>query len=289
METANADQFPLISTTLRCVRCGYDLRSQPSHGLCPECGLSVGRTRSVGKHLQHGRPGWLNRLCIGTWLLLLVPAAAVASIPCAAMVADRFWFHTSMQDITFYVLCAAPFAVALTHIASIYLLTSREHRFEHQLAGNAVRVVLRFCVLGSLIIAGAITGFVQHNGSTRAVPWADFTVGSFLLLIPTYILTFVYLRTLARRIGHASLAEHCVIVSVGISVSILMSILLSFFAFYFDTDKTILPLLVVLTTAILFGLWSTYLLFRFAVVFHQSASIAKQNWITADAATMGRN
>jgi hypothetical protein len=103
-------------------------------------------------------------------------------------------------------------------------------------------------------------------------------------LIPTYILTFVYLRTLARRIGHASLAEHCVIVSVGISVSIILPMLIPMFSFYVDISYSLWPLLVILTTAFLFGLWSTYLLFRFAIVFHQSARIAKRNWIAADAA-----
>jgi RsiW-degrading membrane proteinase PrsW (M82 family) len=53
---------------------------------------------------------------------------------------------------------------------------------------------------------------------------------------------------------------------------------------FFDDIKSLWPILIMFLLPMLFGLWSTYLLIRFAVVFHQSARIARQNWRAADAA-----
>jgi hypothetical protein len=46
-------------------------------------------------------------------------------------------------------------------------------------------------------------------------------------------------------------------------------------------------MLMMLVTMCLFALWSTYLLVRFAVVFHKSARIARRNWRASDAAANG--
>ena len=255
----------------------YDLRSQPADGLCPECGLSVEQTKSVGTHLQRGRPAWLNRLSLGTWMLLLAPIAAIIAVPLFALITVR----TDLAWLTPF----APFSAALVYVSAIVLLTSREHRFEHQLEGNSLRVALRLSGFGALIIAGCVAGLIFENGNA---PWDYIAGGSFLLLIPIYVLAFVYLRTLARRIGHASLAEHCVIVSVGISVSIILPMLIPIFAFYFNPANTLWPILIMLVTICLFALWSAYLLLRFAIVFHKSARIARRNWFAADAAANGR-
>jgi hypothetical protein len=204
MHPALTDTGTSAPSTLRCVRCGYDLRGQPAEGLCPECGLSVEQTQSVGTHLQRGRPGWLTRLSLGTWMFLLAPISAITAVPLFALITDR----TELA----WLVPFAPFSAAVVYMLAIALLTSREHRFEHQLAGNSLRVALRFSGFGALVIAGCVAGAIYENGNP---PWGYIAGGSFLLLIPIYVLTFVYLRTLARRIGHASLAEHCVIVSVG--------------------------------------------------------------------------
>jgi hypothetical protein len=99
--------------------------------------------------------------------------------------------------------------------------------------------------------------------------------------VPTYVLTFIYLRTLARRIEHPSLAEHCIIVAVGISLTIVVPMLVGVSGVASNSIWLVLPMFV---SVFLFLIWSSYLLFRFAVKFGKAAKIAKQQWIAADAA-----
>ncbi len=189
----------------------------------------------------------------------------------------------SLSDLVYVLLLSSPLAVALLHILAIFLLTAREHRYEHQLAGNRVRVLLRISSMGSLIIAGSLV-FTFGRGSTNlTLTWSYIDLGLCLLLIPTYVLTFVHLRTLATRIHHASLAEHCLIVAAGISLSILMPILLQAGVAFAGEIKSVVPPLVVITTIFLFLIWSTYLLIRFALVFARTANIARKNWHASDA------
>jgi predicted RNA-binding Zn-ribbon protein involved in translation (DUF1610 family) len=36
---------PTVETDLACIHCGYNLRTQPSNGKCPECGNPIWRSR----------------------------------------------------------------------------------------------------------------------------------------------------------------------------------------------------------------------------------------------------
>jgi len=44
--------IPHSDQTLTCFRCGYDLRSLPDAGACPECGIAVAATRA---HVERNR------------------------------------------------------------------------------------------------------------------------------------------------------------------------------------------------------------------------------------------
>ena len=51
---------PTIETDLPCIKCGYNLRTLPSNGQCPECGEPIWRTRCTRpdfkafRHFQMG-------------------------------------------------------------------------------------------------------------------------------------------------------------------------------------------------------------------------------------------
>jgi hypothetical protein len=59
-------------------RCGYDLRAQPQHGECPECGGSVEEARRAAAiplrpAWRDSDPRWRRRVLAGAWLLVLLP------------------------------------------------------------------------------------------------------------------------------------------------------------------------------------------------------------------------
>ena len=61
---------PVMSASdVRCVRCGYDLRTTADNQPCPECGLLAIRSRQVSAHLDETTPAWLGRINVG----LIVP------------------------------------------------------------------------------------------------------------------------------------------------------------------------------------------------------------------------
>ena len=65
-----SDQGSLTSPTeLRCIACGYDLRSLPTEGSCPECGSRI-ELSLPGDLLSRSDPAWVARLARGQSLLV---------------------------------------------------------------------------------------------------------------------------------------------------------------------------------------------------------------------------
>ncbi len=254
----------------RCIRCGYELRGLDHEGACPECGLGIAVTLAAGTHLQMGRPEWLGRVRSGVWLLVILIPAVIGGMALEGILLDEY----RRPDLCWI----GPFVLAALHIAAVLLMTSREHRFEKQMKGNSLRVALRASSLGSLVIAGCISMAIYNDGKD---PWPWVAGFSFLLWVPTYAMSCLYLRTLARRIGNASLAEHCIIVAVGVSISIVLPMILSLI----QPIQAMWPVLVMMVSIILFWLWSSYLFFRFGLVIGRLRRDARRNWRDADAAT----
>ncbi len=69
------------SDELLCIGCGYDLRSLPVEGACPECGVVIIRSLH-GDRLAAADPAWLRRVVMGQRLLtygvMLLTAAVIA-------------------------------------------------------------------------------------------------------------------------------------------------------------------------------------------------------------------
>lgn len=113
--------------------------------------------------------------------------------------------------------------------------------------------------------------------------------------IPLPFLLFYRLRGLARRAHSAHLAEHCVIVGVGASLSLIYigiaSVILTngdkwFGDYWIARSNTALALMAILgTLALLFILWSLYLLIRFAIAFGKAKRSLRKQWAMHDRAS----
>ncbi len=74
------DNAGRLKVSLPCVRCGYDLRTLPCDGCCPECGAAVEETMRV--LLSHRRPGRLAaRLHTGLGMLALGESMVASAGP----------------------------------------------------------------------------------------------------------------------------------------------------------------------------------------------------------------
>lgn len=61
-----------IAIAMRCRTCGYNLRSQPLTGVCPECGTPVYETARTFRadDLVYADPNWLDKVLLGARLLV---------------------------------------------------------------------------------------------------------------------------------------------------------------------------------------------------------------------------
>src|SRR5688500_12763630 len=73
-----------------CFRCGYALHGIADDQPCPECGLLAERSRRPTDELHSTRPGWLRRLALGTFRLLMTVVAAVIGPAVMEFVQNRW-------------------------------------------------------------------------------------------------------------------------------------------------------------------------------------------------------
>ena len=68
-ESIPLDEQGNIAADVSCLVCGYNLRTQPLQGRCPECGTAVGRS-AHGDLLRYCEPGWVETLAGGMdWIV----------------------------------------------------------------------------------------------------------------------------------------------------------------------------------------------------------------------------
>ena len=77
-------QVARIGIDVPCISCGYNLRSLPMSGRCPECNSEIDATLNGG-WLMFADPQWLKRLRSGVTLILWTLLAAVVSYIVLAM------------------------------------------------------------------------------------------------------------------------------------------------------------------------------------------------------------
>ena len=74
--TVPLDADGRVCASAPCLSCGYDVRTQPADGVCPECAYPV-RLSIGGQLLRYAAPRWVRQLARGVLLLIIAAAAAV--------------------------------------------------------------------------------------------------------------------------------------------------------------------------------------------------------------------
>jgi hypothetical protein len=208
-----------------CIRCGYSLRKVTGATHCPECGLSVWLSLNQNDTLEVSNPDWLRRVALAVWVMAAANALMLASlVPVAGHLIQRMQAHQRFLEAMelaerypddpskwgqgllppprpdFTVLRSALLIGAAGFAAyhvGLFLLASNEGRYPDKLAGPRVgaRVVCGFAVLVLLLV-------VPQVARTEPSPPVWFIR---LVAVASAVLTWTFLRELARRVPHKGL------------------------------------------------------------------------------------
>ena len=293
----------------QCYRCGYALRGIDDDRPCPECGLLARRSRRPSDELHYTRPRWLRRVSRGSNLLLLAILLIVIS-PALSLLLLKVTNATIPTRSLRWALPLIPLlnvdVAALLLLIGAWLLASPERYPPADRADRGRRWLLRVLAFAPLVGVGAKNlerylianggywGVYDHDWSPIMLAMAAALVGS----IPLPLLLFAQLRGIARRAGSAHLAEHSTIVGVGASAMI--AVYLVFAAFVINSaewgfgerwiQRSPVALGLLLATsvaALLFAIWSIYLLVRFAIAFRRASKQLRGAWREDDRAMDG--
>ena len=176
-----------VETDLACVGCGYNLRTQPIGGACPECGLTIRSTLQF-PHLARSAPRWLTSLVDSVTVLLVAFGFAVACFR-----VDR------RRDEPLPVLLGTT-AWALAWFAA-WLLTRPEPGRKKRTA-RAVAWALRLCATPPYVAAFA-TPFLLRSFEL----WGALIAGACMLFVaPATFLYYDHLADSAERLPNRRLA-----------------------------------------------------------------------------------
>ncbi len=197
--TVPLDADGRVCASMPCLNCGYDLRTQPADGVCPECAYPV--RLSIGAQLlRHAEPPWVRRLARGVLLLIIAAAAAVGGgillqmvtllmLALAAPSAPPTSSFIMLPVLGQFLLAAA---VLVLVIVGLWFVTTRDPSASHQAEGLTARRILRVCMWFLLVPPVLGLCMVMYVAGrmptvTAASPFAIFTATYCALLIATLV------------------------------------------------------------------------------------------------------
>jgi hypothetical protein len=195
----------IVDTDLACVGCDYNLRTQPTDGVCPECGKRIRDTIRF-PHLARAAPRWLTSLVDSVTVLLVAVGFGVACL----VLGDR-------RD------RLVPMGLAVSAWAlgwfAVWLLT----RPEPGVRNRPARVrgwVLRVLATGPYVGVFGGPALVASLG-----PWAFLVMALLMALVaPATFLYYDHLARAARRLPNAALGVQAQVLSYLMPPAMLVSI-----------------------------------------------------------------
>jgi hypothetical protein len=284
-----------------CIRCGYSLRKIDSTH-CPECGLSVWLSLNQNDSLEWSSASWLRRMVRGLWLMAGAQVLAMAAYGLVLMqkVPEMQYHQRQEQAAESLEMTDDPAKVAATmatlgppplpnyvfqrtaiilgagylllYHAGMLLLVWNEKRYPDRLAH--IRTF-------AWIVCGA-AGFMSLAMAVWAVSPDTFWivgVGLKLVVLTSGIVTWAYLRRLAKRVPNSTLAKTCGWLMLVPAISFLK--VFPFFSFFLIgflwSLIEFVPLIYVPLSAVLL-VW-------FSILFNKAAVSADHSWASETAIT----
>lgn len=193
-----------VDTDLLCVGCGYNLRTQPPDGVCPECGKGIRATIEF-PHLRRSAPRWLTSLVDSVTVLLVAFGFAVAC----------FWVDRGRDEPLPVVLGTTAWALAWF---AVWLLTRPEPGGTKP-AGRVRAWALRVCATPPYIAAFATPVLLRWLDL-----WGAFATGACMLFVaPATFLYYDHLNESAHRLPNRRLALQAAVVSALLPLAVVVS------------------------------------------------------------------
>lgn len=267
------DDDGAINSDLPCLSCGYNLRGLDPNGVCPECGIEVGRSQ-YGSQLVYCSPEWVDKLADGIGWILLSLAASLLLTPMLTILGSLAGGDTEV--IMDYI---AKLAAGLPAVYGYWLFTTPEPQRLHGTDGIDLRTGLRVLAIASLVSDMGTVGAEQLDAWVAAT----FLGTSMLVDLGAMIAFFVYARRLVERVPDAGLARQFVIVLWGLGLSTAAAAPLVLFQLFTDAISGAREILIVygcslMVLFLVFGTWAFVLLFRTRGLFRRTAQNARRMW-----------
>jgi hypothetical protein len=228
--TVPLDAEGCVCASTPCLSCGYDLRTQPAEGVCPECAYPV-RLSIGGQLLRYAAPHWVRRMSRGVLLLIIAAAAAVGggillqmvtllTLALAAPSAPPTSSFIMLPALGQFLLAAA---VLVLVIVGLWFVTTRDPSGPYRPESFTARRILRVCtwllpvplVLGLLMVPYWVSIMPV---TPPASPFTMFTptfvvlavlnaVSSLVIFVVTPLALLRHLMALMRRIPRPGLVR----------------------------------------------------------------------------------
>jgi hypothetical protein len=280
-----------------CIRCGYSLRKIDAQH-CPECGLSVWLSLNQNDTLEWSNPGWLRVMAKGLWVMAAAQALALVAyglmlvhmvpeiqyrqqIERAAMTGDETAMQAALAAvkppgpvdfalIRTAILLAAVYLVA--YHAGLLLLTRHEQRYPDR---TATPRTFAYVVSG---LAG-LMALAMVAWAVSPTTLSFFGIGLKIVAIASGLVTWTYLRAMAKRVPNATLAR----IAAWLMLVPLLSVLkvFPFFAFFIAHEFWWLLDFV----AVVYLPFSAVLFVWYSKIFTRAAASADESWKAETALT----
>jgi len=212
-----------IDDDLKCVHCGYNLRTQSTQGRCPECGETIGDSLIANRSLAKSPAAWLRRVSAGHAALLL------SRICMAATYATVFQRNGGfVREYVPPLICGV--MTLLLYLLGIVLATTREFAMQH---GTGQKISLRQLAVASVLLLGG--GVAWEAVETMMTPkpfglmglpqvswyWPPVILAllGWILFCGSVWMEFMFHAQIARRVPDRILARSCLIAGSVAAVS----------------------------------------------------------------------
>jgi hypothetical protein len=262
-----------VAADLPCLRCGYNLRGQPTDAPCPECGLAAHRSLLAGAALADCPPRWVATVAAGaavTAVAYLGPIVFTVAMNAETAIRQS-WYAPSLVAMTFLTL----------HAAGAFLITRREPGRRGRAPWDRPAAwALRLLSLGPVVALPWFLYLVMG-------PWPGPSRHEVLLawlnaaLIPCPALALTRVNRLMVRVGRPRVAEHAAIAGCGLSVAIAAAVVIGLTTHAYRGFPWII---VAIATGFACYFWSLWILFAAARELRAATRQARAAWRAADAA-----
>ena len=206
-----------------CVQCGYNLRTLPREGRCPECGATVLES-IVGDFLQYSDPAWLAKLSRGLKIIVLTAAigplcllaAGAATMPFSGTGNEKP-AHTERVIMIGLTATASVAAIGVT--VGLWLFSMREPRRPARTTGTRLQDYIRVfaCVWMLGVLISSLFGVTSDIGNVCA------SIG-FLSAICCCMVVLEYGKRLAIRARAQTIAAGARFLIIAFGINLMLSL-----------------------------------------------------------------